>query len=319
MVGGVSGINRKLAPKKIKHLVVIGGPTASGKTALSVALAQRLSTSVISADSRQFYKELSIGTAKPTEEEMQGVPHHFVDSHFLNDEVSAATFEKLALQKLDELFTRTDFVIVSGGSGMFIDALCVGLDDIPTSRELRDQLSKKLEQKGLEPLLEELKVNDPAFFEVVDRQNPARILRALEVIHLTGKPFSHFRKQTPPPRPFNVHRFVIDHPREILYDRINQRVDIMMKNGLEDEAKSVEHLRGLTSLNTVGYTELFAYFDGDISREEAVEKIKQNTRRYAKRQLTWFRRHEEAHWIPFGDQEVMVKAILDKLPKEILE
>ena len=303
--------------KKIKHLIVIEGPTASGKTGLSVALAKRLNTSIISADSRQFYKELSIGTAKPTSEEQEGVPHFFIDSHSIQEEVTAAQFEKEALSILEQEFAAKDTVIVTGGSGMFIDALCIGLDPIPSAVELRNQINNEFEENGLKPLLDELERKDPAYFNAVDQHNPMRIIRAIEVIRLTGKPFSEFRKANPVKRPFSVHRFVIEHPREQLYQRINARVDQMMAMGLVEEVKSVIEFRDLSSLKTVGYKELFNYLDGNCDLETAVHYIKQNTRHYAKRQITWFKRHPESIWINYTSSEEMAEEILQHFTDNI--
>ena len=303
--------------KKIKHLIVIEGPTASGKTGLSIELARRLSTSVISADSRQFYKELSIGTAKPTLEEQAGIPHFLIDSHSITEEVTAAQFEREALAILEHEFSTKDTVILTGGSGMFIDALCIGLDPIPTSIELRNQINLEFEENGLKPLLNELEQKDPTYFNTVDQHNPMRIIRAIEVIRLTGKQFSEFRKANPTKRSFKVHRFVIDHPREQLYKRINARVDQMMANGLLEEVKSVVQFRNLSSLNTVGYKELFNYLDGNCDLASAVHYIKQNTRHYAKRQLTWFKRHPESIWINYSSTEEMATKILQHFTDNI--
>lgn len=250
---------------------------------------------------------------------MDGVPHYFIDSHELSDEVSAARFESEALKVLEHVFETTDTVILTGGSGMFIDALCDGLDPIPTSKAAKDQLQREFDENGLHQLLEELEHGDPVYFSEVDRQNPMRIMRALEVIRITGKPYSSFRTAAPKKRPFTTTRFVIDHPRETLYDRINLRVDLMMKAGLLEEVKSVQHLRPLTSLNTVGYSELFSYLDGEITLEEAVELIKRNSRRYAKRQLTWFRRNTDATWIKFTTNDLMVEEIISSLQRLNLE
>lgn len=293
----------------IKQLIVISGPTASGKTALSVALAKHFNSCVISADSRQFYKEISIGTAKPTIEEMEGISHYFIDSHQLSDEVSAAQFEREALEILAERFKKHDTIILTGGSGMFVDALCDGLDRIPTSKEIRTQLQEQVDRGELELLLEELKERDPIYFEQVDRKNPVRVMRAVEVIRLTGLPYSELRKSKPKKRPFEVKRFIIEHDREFLYDRINRRVDIMMEAGLLEEVKSVLPLRHLSSMNTVGYKELFNYLDGNCSLEESVNMIKQNSRRYAKRQITWLKRNPSAQWIPFTTTDQMLQKI----------
>lgn len=294
----------------MQQLIVIEGPTASGKTALAVALAKQLNTVVLSADSRQFYKEIAIGTAKPNKEEMDGVPHYFIDSHSLNQPLTAGQYETEALNLITTELKEYKQLILVGGSGMFIDALCIGLDPIPADEIVQNSLREELATLGLDSLLEELKKSDPAYFAEVDQANSARVLRALEAIRITGKPFSELRLKQPTPRPFSVIRFVIDHQREILYDRINRRVDLMMEAGLIEEVKSVQHLKHLASLQTVGYKEVFDYFDGTYSLETCIEKIKQHTRNYAKRQLTWFRRHPEAHWIPFTSTEDMAKSIL---------
>jgi len=249
---------------------------------------------------------------------MDGVPHFFIDSHHLEAEVTAAQFEQQALKLLEELYMKHDVIILTGGSGMFVDALCNGLDDIPTSKALREELQSEVDNGKLEDLLEELKSKDPIYFDQVDRKNPVRIIRAIEVIRLTGLPYSDLRKASPKERPFNIHRFVIEHDREFLYQRINKRVDLMMEAGLLEEVKSVEKYRHLSSMNTVGYKELFNYLDGNCSLEEAVEMIKQNSRRYAKRQITWLKRNPEAQWIPFSSTEQMTNKILDHLQKKAI-
>lgn len=280
---------------------------------MSIALAKALNTCVFSADSRQFYKEVQIGTAKPDYEEMDGVKHYFIDSHSITNPVTSANYLEEAYPLLLEEFKQHNAIILTGGSGMFLDALCYGLDDIPHSKEIRDQLNDEHSRHGLTPLLNELKEKDPAFFEVVDKNNPLRVIRAIEVIRLTGKPFSVQRKRKVEKRPFNIHYYVIDHPREVLYQRINLRVDQMIEQGLVDEVKSVEHLKHLQSLNTVGYTELFDYLNGNISLERAIELIKQNTRRYAKRQLTWFRKNEDVIWLKYSTKEVMTNQIINDI------
>ena len=309
-----------MLPLGIKHIIVISGPTASGKTALSVALAKRLKTCILSADSRQFYREISIGTAKPSADEMDGIPHYFIDSHSLTDEVTAAQFEREGLLLLDKLFHTYDVVVLTGGSGMFVDALCDGLDEIPTSKSIRDALQTTIDAGKFDELLLELKENDPVYYDQVDRKNPVRVLRAIEVIRLTGQPYSALRKASPKKRPFHVHRFVIEHERAHLYERINQRVLHMMENGLLEEVKSVHHLRGLSSLNTVGYSELFDFLDGKTTLDEAISLIQQNSRRYAKRQITWLKRNPDAQWIPFTSLETMLRQIEEKMaPHLILE
>jgi len=274
-------------------------------------LAKHFNTCIFSADSRQFYKELSIGTAKPSSQEQDGIPHFFIDSHHLSDELTSAQYEKEALPLLEEQFQYHDVVILTGGSGMFIDALCLGLDDIPSSNALRKAIQHEYDLNGLDVLLDELREKDPAFYEVVDKNNPARVIRAIEVIRLTGQPYSTQRKAKNAERSFQTYRFVINHDRETLYERINLRVDLMMEAGLLEEVKSVLSFRNLTSMNTVGYKELFSYLDGESTLEQAVAAIKQNTRRYAKRQLTWFRRHPEAHWIKYSQTDQMVSEIVD--------
>ena len=285
--------------KKIKHLIVIEGPTASGKTSISVQLAKHFETCILSADSRQFYKEIAIGTAKPSLEEQEGIKHYFVDSHNLDDEVTSAQYEKEALSILQDEFKSKEIIILTGGSGMFIDALCIGLDNIPSSKETKETIQAEYDANGVTPLLNELKTSDLEYFNAVDQKNIPRIIRAIEVIRLTGKTYSELRKAKPKARPFKIHRFVLNHERQILYERINKRVDIMIQEGIIEEARSVEHLKHLTSLNTVGYKELFSFFNGEITEDRAIELIKQNSRRYAKRQITWFKRHPESKWIDF--------------------
>lgn len=301
----------------MQQLIVIEGPTASGKTALGVALAKQLNSVVLSADSRQFYKEIAIGTAKPTSDEMQGIDHYFVDSHSITEPFTASQFEKAALELVTTKLAHLPKIILVGGSGMFIDALCNGLDDIPVSPVIQNDLRESLATNGLADLLEELKVTDSEFYEQVDKNNPVRILRALEVIRATGKPFSSFRNNNASVRPFTVKRFVIDHPREQLYERINKRVDVMIENGLFNEVKSVVQFKQSSALQTVGYKEVFDFWDGKYATEtECIDKIKQHTRNYAKRQLTWFKKHPEAHWIPFTSTEQMSKTICEIIDNE---
>ena len=295
-----------------KKLIVIEGPTASGKTALGVELAKYFNTVIISADSRQFYKELEIGTAKPTLEEQQGIKHYFIDSHSLEDEVSSGRYANEVDELLQDLFLVHDIVLMVGGSGMFIDAVCIGLDQIPSSQVIRSNLNKEFEEKGIEPLLIELRKKDVTFFENVDKSNPVRIIRALEAIRSSGKTMTELRTQTVKKHNFEIQRFVINHPRKHLYERINSRVDQMIKNGLLDEVKSVYNRKGINTLKTVGYSEMFSFLDGEITIERAVELIKQNTRRYAKRQLTWFRRHADAIWLDSIDLEGMVLEVIQK-------
>ncbi len=293
-----------------KRLLIIEGPTASGKTALSVELAKKLKTIIISADSRQFYKEMSIGTAKPTLEERQGIEHFFIDSHSIFDPLTAAEYAKQVEKLLADKFQHHETIIMVGGSGMFIDAVVKGLDDIPASEELRVQLTEQWQNEGLDSLLIELKVSDPEYYAEVDKQNPMRVIRAVEAIRLSGKKYSSMRQGTNKENYFKVSRFVIDHPRENLYARVNLRVDLMINEGLIEEARSLHQFRGLTALNTVGYSELFDYFENKIDLETAIALIKQNSRRYAKRQITWFKRNEEAVWIPFSTTDELLETIL---------
>jgi len=293
----------------INTLIVIEGPTASGKTGLSVALAKALNCSVISADSRQFYKEMAIGTAKPSTQEMYGVKHFLVDSHTIHEEVTASVFADLVQQLLDHELKDENYAILTGGSGMFIDAFCIGLDPLPHDPDVRAHYTKRWETTGLTALLEELNEKDPVFFERVDQHNPVRIIRALEVIAISGKPISSQQIGKQKEHPFRIARVVLTHDREVLYARINERVDLMMQAGLLEEVRRLIPYRNLTPLQTVGYTELFAYFDGKCTLEEATEAIKQNSRRYAKRQLTWFRRHEDATWINYSTLENMIHTI----------
>lgn len=285
-----------------KRLIVIVGPTGSGKTALSIRLARRYACPILSTDSRQFYRGIPIGTAQPTDEELQAAEHHFIACNDLNDCLNCGSYETAALDRLRELFRRHDTVVAVGGSGLYVQALCEGMDDLPKSDPaLRGKLSERLRDEGVEALAEELRRLDPVYYEQVDRCNPARVLRAVEVCLQTGRPYSELRTGEKRKRDFEVVKIGVDLPREELYERIDRRVDRMMADGLETEARSVYPLRHLQSLQTVGYKELFAWFDGSISRDEAVELIKRNSRRYAKRQLTWFRRDPAVRWFSPDD------------------
>jgi tRNA dimethylallyltransferase len=272
-------------------------------------LATQLKTEIISADSRQFYQELNIGTAKPSLEEMKGIKHYFIDSHHVTNHLSSAVFAKESEEVLNEIFKSNDLAILVGGSGMYIDALCDGIDDIPIDIEIKNNLQKELEIKGLDFLIAELMVKDPVFSEQIDKKNPMRVIRALEVIRLTGQPYSALRKAEKKIKPYEIKRFVIDHPRDKLYQRIDKRVIQMMEAGLLDEVKGLKQISHLPALQTVGYKELFAYLEKQISLEEAIQLIQKNTRNYAKRQLTWFRRHDDAVWMPNGDNKIMINKI----------
>ena len=294
----------------MKKLIVIAGPTASGKTSLAVELAKQLDTAIISADSRQFYKELSIGTAKPTAEEMQGITHYFVDSHSVTEPLTAGQYEIQALAVVEELFKTKEEIIVVGGSGLFINALIYGTDQLPHEPAVREKWNQIHQEKGIEFLQEHLREVDLEFYNKVDTKNAVRLIRAIEIFEITGIPYSQQREMADDTYRFETEYFVIDHPREILYDRINRRVDIMVENGLFQEVENNIQYKELQSLNTVGYKEVFSLLAGEIDKERAIELIKQNSRRYAKRQLTWFRREKNAHWISYDSNENMVSEIM---------
>jgi tRNA dimethylallyltransferase len=299
---------------KTKTLLVIAGPTAVGKTAIAIKLAQQLKTEIISADSRQFYCEMSIGTAKPTDEELAAAKHHFINSHSVTENFNVGDFEKQSLQLLDELFKTHDKVIMAGGSGLFIQAVTKGFDELPAAdTATREKLNRELAEKGIQFLQDRLKIADQDYYNQVDLNNPQRLIRALEVFEATGKPFSSYRKAATNKRSFNSIKIGLDLPREILYQRINQRVDDMMAQGLVEEVRSLLPYRHLNALNTVGYSELFDYFDGKTDLATAIELIKQNTRRFAKRQLTWFRKDKEIQWLMADDPD-MIDTILKELP-----
>lgn len=297
-----------------KTLIVIVGPTGSGKTDLSIRVAEHYDCPIISTDSRQFYRGIPIGTAQPDNEQLERVEHHFIASHELTDDFNCGAYEVAALKRLEELFYKHDTVIAVGGSGLYVKALCEGMDDLPeVEPALRQQLSDRLKREGLEALAEQLRELDPTFYEVVDRKNPARVLRALEVCIATGKPYSALRTGVKRERPFNIVKIGVTMERAVLYERIDRRVDIMVEAGLEQEARKVYPLRHLNSLQTVGYREMFDYFDGSISRDEAIELIKRNSRRYAKRQLTWFGRDGEIEWFLPSETEKIVEYIDSKV------
>jgi tRNA dimethylallyltransferase len=272
-------------------LIVIQGPTASGKTKIAVEVAKYLNTVVISADSRQFYKEISIGTAKPSHDEMAGVNHYFIDSHLLTDEVSAARFATEARELILKELSHLEYIIIVGGSGLFIQALCEGLDVIPHDIILQNKLTEEWKTNGLTAFIEELQNKDPEYFQLIDRENPLRVIRAIEAMRLSGKTMTELRSGNDKASFDTVYYFTTDLPREVLYKRINERVDQMIELGLENEARSVLHLKYLKSLQTVGYREFFDFFDGKISRQNAIDLVKQHSRNYAKRQITWFKSH----------------------------
>ena len=293
-----------------KTLIVITGPTAVGKTALCLDIAQHFGIPIINADSRQIYKELKIGTASPTSEQLQLVPHYFVGSLSLTDYYSASLFEQQVLEILSRQFRSHDFALMAGGSMMYIDAVCDGIDDIPTvDDQTRETLKQRLKEEGLEALVEQLKELDPEYYEIVDRQNPRRVVHGLEICLMTGQTYTSFRKREKKERPFRIVKIGLNRPREELYDRINQRVDQMMQQGLLEEAKALYPMRQMNALNTVGYKELFDYLDGRWPLEEAVERIKGNTRRYARKQLTWYKKDPQIRWFHPDEKEQIISYI----------
>lgn len=280
-----------------KSLIVLVGPTGVGKTETSLALAEHFHAPILNADSRQIYKGMTVGTAAPTLEERVRAEHHFVQ--FLNpgDYYSAAQFEMDAMVLLEDLFQKHDYVLLSGGSMMYIDAVCHGIDDIPTVDDVtRKMMLERYEKEGLEPLVQELRVLDPEYYQIVDLKNPKRVIHALEICYMTGKTYSSFRTNTKKQRPFHIVKVGLRREREVLYDRINRRVTKMIQAGLEDEVKALLPFRYTNSLNTVGYKEMFDYFDGKMSLEEAVDKIRQNSRIYSRKQMTWFKRDNQIKW-----------------------
>ncbi|UIR56277.1 tRNA (adenosine(37)-N6)-dimethylallyltransferase MiaA [Sphingobacterium sp. SRCM116780] len=286
-----------------KTLIAIVGPTAVGKTAMAIQLAQYFDTEIISADSRQFYREMSIGTAKPTKSELSLAPHHFIDSHSIEEDYSAGDFERDALEKIKTLFQTKEIMIMVGGSGLFVRAVCEGLDNLPKALpKTREQLNQRFENEGIIPLQEYLKTVDPVYYKQVDSSNVQRVIRALEVFETTGLPFSSFLQNTKANRSFDIISIGLNMDREALYNRINLRVDMMLKEGLLEEVKSLLKYKNKPALMTVGYSELFDFLDGYISWEDAVAKIKQNSRRYAKRQLTWFKKGGDTQWFDPKDQ-----------------
>lgn len=293
-----------------KYLVVILGPTGVGKTDLSISLAQKYNTSIVSSDSRQIYKEMNIGTAVPEQEYLDRVKHYFIGELSIHDYYNSWEYEKQAVAKIEELHKEKDVVLLVGGSMMYIDAVCKGIDDIPTiSPELRAEVLGRYEEEGLEPIKEELKKLDPVFYEEVDLNNAKRVLHALEVCLMSGKPYSSLRTNEGKKRSFEIIKIGLNRDRAELYNRINKRVDIMLNDGLEAEARELYPYKKLNSLNTVGYKELYAYFDGEYDFEEAVRLIKRDSRRYAKRQLSWFNRDEDIMWFNPDDEEKILDTV----------
>lgn len=297
----------------IKRLLVVVGPTSSGKTDLSIRLALHYGAPILSTDSRQVYRGMPIGTAQPSVDQLQAVEHHFIASHDLTDNLNCGEYEVQALARLEELFADHDWVVAVGGSGLYVRALCEGMDDLPQADEpLRRELVHRLAEEGLGALAEELRELDPEYCRTADLNNPARVMRALEVCLQTHIPYSRQRTGERRPRPFEIVKIGIDLPRDVLYDRINRRVDRMLADGLEAEARALYPYRELNALKTVGYREFFDYFDGRIGYDEAVELIKRNSRRYAKRQLTWFRRDSEIRWFAPDDDAAIIAYVGSK-------
>ena len=295
----------------MKTLIVVLGPTGVGKTELCLSLAEQLATPIINADSRQIFAELPIGTAAPTAEQQQRVKHYFVGNHHLEDYYSAAQYEADVMQLLqDEIFPHHDVALLTGGSMMYIDAVCKGIDDIPTVRDdIRTWMKRRLADEGLEALVDELHKLDPEHWAIVDKKNPRRVVHALEICHQTGKTYTSFRTAAHKERPFRIIKVGLNRDRAELYDRINERVLQMMEDGLEEEARKVYPQRGLTSLRTVGYKELFAYFDGEIDRNEAIRQIQSHSREYMRKQLTWFKRDDTIHWFHPEEKDKILEFI----------
>jgi len=294
-----------------KKLIIIAGPTAVGKTALSIALANHFKCPILSFDSRQFYAEMSIGTAKPTDAEVAAAEHHFIGNLSIKDRYTAGMYERQALALLETIFEAHDYCIAVGGSGLYIDALAFGIDDIPADENVRMHFHERWANEGLEVLSNELLQIDPAYHAIADLQNPRRVIRALEVHKISGKTYTDLRKKTPKERPFKSHWIGLNLEREELFERINLRVDQMLENGLLAEVHSLIPMQDLKALKTVGYSELFAFINGEIDRERAVELIKRNTRQYAKRQLTWFKKNEFVHWYEPNE----IEKIIEEIPK----
>lgn len=293
-----------------KYLIVIAGPTASGKTATAITIAKALRTVIISADSRQFYREIPIGTAAPTREELSEVEHFMIHNLSIEDRYDVADYEKDVLLLLKKLFLNHDTVVMTGGSGLFIDAVCNGLDSIPDiSDETRNRVNALYEKGGVVALQNELQHLDPEYYEIVDKHNPRRLQRAIEVCYQTGLTYSSFRKNNTKERDFKIIKLALLWERNELITRINKRVENMISDGLVEEARSVYHKRNLNSLNTVGYKEMFQYFDGDISLNEAIEQIKISTRQYAKRQMTWLRKNNDYRWFSIDEIPKMIEYI----------
>jgi len=293
----------------MKTVVAISGPTGVGKTALAISLANHFQTEIISCDSRQFYKEMSIGVARPSEEELNAARHHFISFLSVEEEYTAGMFSRDARAKIQELFQANEVVVVVGGSMLYMDALLYGLDELPGDKEIRNTLNQRYELEGLSVLVEELKSKDPDFVSLVDLENAHRVIRALEVIQITGKPFSELRTKSSDAIDAEIIHVFLSGERDWVYDRINRRVDKMVEEGLFDEVKELQSMQHLQSLNTVGYKEIFKYFEGSFSKEEAIVEIKKNTRNYAKRQMTWYRNKPHVRQIDVQKGDVSAEII----------
>lgn len=293
---------------------MVAGPTAVGKTDLAIQLALEFQTEIISADSRQFFKETTIGTAKPSPAELAKVRHHFIDSHSIHNAYDVKQYEQDVLALLDRLFEVYSVVILTGGSGLYIDAICKGFDEIPdVPQSTRESIINQYEQLGITWLQQEVDRLDPEYFAIVDQKNPQRLMRALEVCLSTGKPYSSFRRSKSVERPFRIIKIALERDREELYQRIDQRMDHMIEEGLLEEAQSLYPLKYLNALQTVGYSEIFRFLDGEYDWDEAVRLLKRNSRRYAKRQLTWFRRDQEYQWFHPSDSDGIIKKVRHQL------
>ena len=298
----------------INTLIVLIGPTAVGKTDISIDIARIFGCEILSADSRQFYREMKTGTAVPSDDQLAEIKHHFIRFISVNDYYSSSLYERDVLRLLPGLFAKNPVTLLTGGSGLYIDAVCNGIDDIPdVDNEIRDKYTRKYKEEGIEGLRMTLKVLDPAYYEKVDLKNYKRIIRALEICETTGRPYSAFLTKQKHPRDFRIIKTGINRPREELFGRINMRVDNMIINGLEDEARNLFPLRNLNALNTVGYKEFFDFFEGKISRDKAIELIKRNTRRFAKRQMTWWSKDKEITWFNAEDEQKIINYLEERI------
>lgn len=298
---------------KSKYLIIIAGPTAVGKTAVAIATARHFGTEILSADSRQFYREMKIGTAMPSPGQLAEVRHHFIGHRSVQEYYNASLYESEAVNLLTVLFERYDIVVMAGGSGMYIDAVCHGIDDLPAVNALvRENLKSAFQQKGIDWLRSKVKESDPVYYEQVDRNNPKRLLKALEINAMTGRPYSSFLTRQHKARNFNILYTGLNMERKMLYDNINNRALTMIREGLVEEAKALLPFRNLNALNTVGYKEIFDHLEGKTTLEEAVDLIKRHTRQYARRQLTWFRRNPDIRWFTPDEQKDLIGYITER-------